>query len=124
MRTEAEVEALWPKVNRYKFKGNVVIEAHSAEGVASVVQQLYEGSQAIAGEFQVSEPIGVIGNEKTFPITFIRDVCDDKDVVEPLLTDGGDLRQALVKQMELEIKNAIKETGIKIFIYLTDGPYF
>lgn len=124
MRTLAEVDALWPNVDQYTFVGNVVIEAHNPQGVAGVIQKLYEGSEAVAGEFVVGNPTGTIGNEKTFPIVFTRNVCDDKDVVEPRLREGGELRKVLAAQMQQELANAIKETGLRVFIYLTDGPNF
>jgi hypothetical protein len=126
-RTQAEVDALWPAgKNMYVFLAHVTIHGalhihHAAEDL----QKLYEGHEAMAGEFNVEpEPPNRSGDDPMFLVTFRRDVPDDVDVVNNALLAGGDFESVLRTQFETEFEAAVKATGVKAKLLFLSLPEF
>lgn len=126
-RSQAEVDALWPANKRaYVFLANVTVHgALTIQHAAQDLQKLYEGHEAMAGEFNVEpEPPNRTGDDPMFLVTFTRDVPDDIDVVNEALLAGHDFERCLRSQFEQEFENAVKDTGVKAKLLFLSLPEF
>lgn len=79
-RTQSDVDALWPTGKAvYVFVAQVAVPgAATITAAAQVLQTLYEGRQAMAGEFNVEpEGPGLNNGDPVYLVAFRRDVSDD-----------------------------------------------
>lgn len=124
-RTQAEVDALWP-TNKlaYALIANVTIPgASTIQEAAAQLQKLYEGHEAMAGEFNVEpEQPNRTGEHPMFLVSFVRDVPDDLDVVNPALLARHDFESALRSQFDQEFVAAVKQTGINAKLLFLSLP--
>lgn len=121
-RSQAEVDALWPKDKVYYTMGAAVtLPATNNTKAASIIQQMYEGEGAVAGMFDVRK---LIKKGSFFVVVFQRDVSNDSEVVNDALLCGRDFNKVLIDQFMSEAKAAIASKNLPIKITLVDSPKF
>ncbi len=112
MRTQAEVDALWPDADHYAIIGTISAPgAITPADAAGPLRGVYDGHNAVAGLFKVEY---VEKGTAIATVRFQRDVTDDCEVVNDELLAGKDLKAVLVEQLRTEIQASIEDTGTGI----------
>lgn len=126
-RSQAEVDALWPKnKDQYKFTATVTLPntATNKTEAATMIQQMFEGMEAMAGQFEVRKLIEKGKKNNLFVVVFERDVPDDTEVVNDELLKGRDFNKVLTDQFMQEAKAVIEDKKLPYKVKITSGPAF
>jgi hypothetical protein len=125
--TQPEIDALWPHNKRaYVFVSSVTIPgAQTISAAAQELQKLYEGRDRVFGEFNVEpENPNLTGEHPMFLVTFTRDVATDRDVVNPVLSEGHDLLSVLRNQFSQEFDDIVERRKLDFKLDFLSLPEF